>query len=121
MVDIKERRHEMKRAVMSETVNRHPYSFAVRAWCEHFYVFRDEVTVSNFQCVLIMGMEIMEQCVAKNIARLNAATLDAKNHLLKQGDLLAPSCCFAQPGTSGALFQQGNIGATHHCCATKWL
>ena len=108
-----EMRHSMKRAVMSETVNRHPYSFAVRAWGEHFYVFRDEVTVSNFQCVLIMGMEIMEQCVAKNVARLNAATLDAKNHLFQQGDLLAPSCCFAQPGASGAPLKQGNIGATH--------
>jgi hypothetical protein len=52
----------MKRAVMSETVNRHPYSFAVRAWGEHFDFFRDEVTVSNFQCVLIMCVEIMGKC-----------------------------------------------------------
>ena len=67
----------MKRAVMSETVNRYPYSFAVRAWSEHFYFLRDEVTVSNFQCVLIAGMEIMEKCVAQNVARLNAKPLRA--------------------------------------------
>jgi hypothetical protein len=109
----------MKRAVMSETVNRHPYSFAVRAWSEHFYFLRDEVTVSNFQCVLIAGMEIMEQCVAPKVARLNATPLRGKNAPLKRDVLLAPVHCLTQPGASSALLEQGNMDATHHFCATK--
>ena len=108
-------------ALINRKVNRHPYSFEVRAWSERLYPLRDEGTVSNFQYVLIAGLGKMEKCAAQKVARLNAATLDAKNPLLKQDDLLAPSSCFAQPGASGAPLKQGNTGATHHYYATKWL
>ena len=64
---------------MSETVNRHPYSFAVRAWSEHFYFLRDEVTVSNFQCVLIAGMEIMDKCVAQKVDIFNVVLSSGKS------------------------------------------
>ena len=108
-------------ALINRKANRHPYSFEVRAWSERLYLLHDDGTVSNFQYVLIAGLEIMGKCVVQKVARLNAKPLRGKNAPLKQGVLLAPSSCFAQPGASGAPLKQGNTGATHHYYATKWL
>ena len=92
--------------------NHHPYGFVARAWSERFYLWRDEGTAAHFPVVLMTGGKLREQCAAPKIARLNATPLRGKNAPLKRDVLLAPSSCFALPGASGTLFQQGSLGAT---------